>query len=426
MKILFCIIILFFPHSNNAQIFKPKSFEYVDGYIITTGKDTIFGKIKLISPLRNSMEVGLISDDSTIIYYPKDIISYKIGEMPFEAINNERFMQVVAKGTLSLYILNLHEDNIYMYDLLRNLILDGPESQIPENYKLYLKKDGIISGAITKNNFINILLPYISDDLNLTMKVKNKVYSYKELPAIVSEYNIKYTFLNQKHYLNENWKETTIDSAKYFRVIEYIPSILKYKVSNYLLSGELQEENTFNSEADIIINDAIKGKKPIINLSGFYLETIPESLFQVKFLEQLDLSCTGMKFIPSEIGLLNNLISINFSHNLIAQVPDELAELKNLKSLNLSYNLLSDFPKAILSLKNLVELNLSFNYISEIPSEIGNLSELEYLSFMVTNINKIPDEITKLKKLKETDITWNFKLSRREKNEIKRLLLYVK
>lgn len=68
-------------------------------------------------------------------------------------------------------------------------------------------------------------------------------------------------------------------------------------------------------------------------------------------------------FIPTEIGMLKNLTSLDLFHNgFIGDIPQFIAELKGLKFLNLADNKLSGvIPSQILELSNLDVLLLRNN-----------------------------------------------------------------
>jgi len=104
--------------------------------------------------------------------------------------------------------------------------------------------------------------------------------------------------------------------------------------------------------------------------------------------KELDLSSIGGRYswdngtltsIPSEIGKLTQLISLNISKNEIDQLPSEIGKLVNLKVLNVSFNKLTGLPSEIGNLLSLEELDLAFNKLKKLPETIGNLISLRRL-----------------------------------------------
>lgn len=65
----------------------------------------------------------------------------------------------------------------------------------------------------------------------------------------------------------------------------------------------------------------------------------------------------------------------------IKDVPSEISILQNLRSVTWQYNGIKDFPMGILILTNLTHLDLRGNNISIIPSEICKLSNLTMLNY---------------------------------------------
>ena len=85
--------------------------------------------------------------------------------------------------------------------------------------------------------------------------------------------------------------------------------------------------------------------------------------------------------IPTELGSLSNLQSLNLSGNqLIGEIPSELASLSNLQSLNLSGNQLSgEIPSELASLANLQELYLSGNQLTGcLPAGLQNVPNNDF------------------------------------------------
>ena len=108
-----------------------------------------------------------------------------------------------------------------------------------------------------------------------------------------------------------------------------------------------------------------------LDLSNKDLTKVPEYIFSMKQLEELNLSnnqLTGA--IPSQIGQLKNLKVLNLSHNLMTGLPAELGQLSQLTELDVSYNSLTGLPNELGNLKNLKTFNLIGNDYSTLDLEI--------------------------------------------------------
>ncbi|MFZ2390711.1 MAG: leucine-rich repeat domain-containing protein [Minisyncoccales bacterium] len=127
------------------------------------------------------------------------------------------------------------------------------------------------------------------------------------------------------------------------------------------------------------IKEIININSPILNnandikldLSNKDLTKVPEYVFSMKQLEELNLSnnqLTGA--IPSQIGQLKNLKVLNLSHNLMTGLPAELGQLSQLTELDVSYNSLTGLPNELGNLKNLKTFNLIGNDYSTLDLNV--------------------------------------------------------
>lgn len=118
--------------------------------------------------------------------------------------------------------------------------------------------------------------------------------------------------------------------------------------------------------------------------------TLPDTLGNLKELEELDISMQGVLMgtdnitgsIPANISNLTKLKKLAlYGHALSGEIPAFIGNLINLEELDLSGNLFTGpIPVSIVNLVNLKKLNLWGNKLSgEIPSDIGNLINLHSL-----------------------------------------------
>lgn len=118
------------------------------------------------------------------------------------------------------------------------------------------------------------------------------------------------------------------------------------------------------------------------------LKKIPEDVFKLKNLNELDLGKNGLKEIGPEIAGLPYLQILNVERNNLENLPKEIGELKNLKKLIANQNNLYQLPLEIGFCENLTYLDLWSNNISELPSTLRNLQHLKEIDMRVISLNQ--------------------------------------
>lgn len=143
----------------------------------------------------------------------------------------------------------------------------------------------------------------------------------------------------------------------------------------------------------------------ILDLEGTKINNIPE--MYTHNLKELHLSKNFLQSIPNTIYNLKNIQFLDMSRNLLSQLPEQIGALKTLKTLRLNNNLFHKIPAAISQLKNLEEFDISGNKIRRLPSEIKLLTKLKTLILFKNDMQSLPDEICKLTALETLDISNN-------------------
>ena len=123
----------------------------------------------------------------------------------------------------------------------------------------------------------------------------------------------------------------------------------------------------------------------------------------------LSLAMQGIEELPSEIGMLANLKSLDLRGNRLTSLPSEITSLQKLTSLNLSHNGFNLFPAEVCYLKKLRSLQFAGNKVTDLPAEINQLHDLEELVFYnevwgSSTIRGLPEGMLQLKKLKILDL----------------------
>ncbi|KAK6972841.1 malignant fibrous histiocytoma-amplified sequence 1 [Biomphalaria glabrata] len=127
-------------------------------------------------------------------------------------------------------------------------------------------------------------------------------------------------------------------------------------------------------------------------------EHIPAVVFEMAGLQVLDLENTKLNSLPYMAN--TNLEELYLSKNFLQTIPDSIYNLQMLKILDLSHNQLTEFHEDIGRLKSLKVLRMACNKLDLIPRTIANMEHLEELNLAENNITIIPPEIRYLQALK--------------------------
>lgn len=130
------------------------------------------------------------------------------------------------------------------------------------------------------------------------------------------------------------------------------------------------------------------------------IEKLPASIGCLKELKNLDVSGNELQLLPAELGELTLLQTINVNCNKLTEMPS-VASLKNLSRFDVSHNQLSELPDGIYELEHLAEIHASNNQITTIDANVSKLTSLKVLSLNVNKIELIPSELSECHKLKE-------------------------
>ncbi|WP_020526189.1 leucine-rich repeat domain-containing protein [Flexithrix dorotheae] len=169
----------------------------------------------------------------------------------------------------------------------------------------------------------------------------------------------------------------------------------------------------------------------------FFMDSLPEGLFNLKKLRILDLRYHYIREIPSAIKQLTQLDELHLFHNELSPesvknicalqqldvldiggnglltLPKEFSNFQKLSYLGLDNNwsegvpvgeTLEEFPMVICKLNQLEELHLMGQLLEEIPEEIENLTKLKVLNLFVNNFKSLPESVTNLSELEELNI----------------------
>ncbi|GIQ70825.1 leucine-rich repeat domain-containing protein [Xylanibacillus composti] len=191
---------------------------------------------------------------------------------------------------------------------------------------------------------------------------------------------------------------------------------LSAEIQGLFLKGQ------FNQELDKLLADAEWHQAEYLDISGYGIKTIPEQLCRVRSLKSLKLFEQYIDHLPDRFFDLTRLESITLwttnMHNLPSaiqrlqrlkhlaiycgcyhdtpetgviirkeevhfnELPTEIGELQSLESLDIQYTALRGLPETLKRLKNLRHLNLTNNMIQAKPPVLDEMIYLETCMLM--------------------------------------------
>lgn len=151
-----------------------------------------------------------------------------------------------------------------------------------------------------------------------------------------------------------------------------------------------------------------EGKRRL-DLSNMGIDTFPKCLLKLSEIEELDLSRNQLKKIPDFIGQLTTVRCLDLHSNYIEQLPRSIGQLEALCHLNLCNNILSStgLPTDIGNLRNLQTLNLGMNRLTALPPTMAALSNLRELGLFDNQLTALPECIRVLPNLKKINTKRN-------------------
>lgn len=198
--------------------------------------------------------------------------------------------------------------------------------------------------------------------------------------------------------LQKDWLSYDVDECSW-----YFSTIV-----NSVDTGNTKDVDTQLEYSDAVCNDDGQYLYLVFPASNMRGSLPPEISLLSDSLHSLDVALNEgiYGWIPSEIGLLTNLVRFYCDRNILTSlIPTEFGQLTNLRELELGYNLFTGpVPSEIGSLEALTMLSVRWcpEVSGTIPTEIGRLTNLEQLYFHGSeNLlgGQLLSSITKLNKL---------------------------
>jgi len=351
------------------------------------------------------------------------------------------------------------------HHFFKNIPFEKVKQFVNGGFDIVAKKLNIVDlPSQLKDYFQHLNTLNVSDNQILELDVsKYKLYrldashnQISSLKATEKNDNLKYLSLrgNQLQTIpHEFWKnaqkmhhlDVSENQLEHFSLVfNWIYSVWRYvgRKEAYLTSLHASHNQMRSFE---IIHEEIKdnyySKKK--NLPVFYnfkrlllphnlLETLPDTFFETEFmqnLQTLDVSHNQFRKLPAKFAILPRLKRLNVSHNQLEELvlpleptletllathnfldilPKNIGNQKKLKKLHLQNNKFSELPLGINDLENLQELRLEHNQLQYLPVGFSKLiRSLEYLGLAYNQFEEIPTEVLELKCLKTLDLSGN-------------------
>ena len=209
------------------------------------------------------------------------------------------------------------------------------------------------------------------------------------------------------NYTNEikDDKLELINSSKTINTYqETINNPKKEKIKFFKDENEEKEENINYSELNC--REKISKLKFLIVNNQNIIQINSKVYSYLNNLKSLDLSHNVIASITKKIVNLQYLKILNLTDNFISYIPPFLKDLKYLEELHLNNNKIELIPSSIQFFSSLKVLNISQNLIEKLPIELGLISNLENLSIDKNEFTEIPTTLCYLKNLKSLTLEW--------------------
>jgi len=263
------------------------------------------------------------------------------------------------------------------------------------------------------------LSPFRSD---IKEKIDPFIQKYVKEGVILNEavflalFEIQYGNIKIRKVENDEFQQINSNEHLYYRINDsgnilgiYITGRILF-IPEYLYElkflEELELKSTFITTIPESVGELISLKA--LNLGWNHIKTIPDSIKSLLFLKNLNLCNNKIKKIPNSISSLRSLEKLELSHNKLKSIPDSIGALKNLTTLYLCRNKIDIIPDSIISLNSLKLLDLWNNNIQILPDSIGELNSLETLNLGHNKIQAIPNSISYLQSIQKIDLRFNY------------------
>lgn len=168
-------------------------------------------------------------------------------------------------------------------------------------------------------------------------------------------------------------------------------------------------------EAERRIRKAAEASATTLHLNGLGLTQLPESLWKLSHLKNLDIHGNRLTNLPESIGQLSQLRFLSIRSNDLVALPESLCELNHLETLyfdgplvsSSERNKVTSLPKGLGNLKSLRDLSIAKLQLESLPEFIGQLIKLQSLDVSGNRLTALPEFIGQLSELQILDVSDN-------------------
>lgn len=205
--------------------------------------------------------------------------------------------------------------------------------------------------------------------------------SYKTASKYAHDERLTYTYSSGKWDTGPNDKQNRARLAK-----------IKEIDASGIFKNERQIPNDFNRYVNL---------ENLILRNNKDFHSIPTSIFDLTYLQILDMWNCDVQSIPDEIEKLIFLKEINLRSNTLTHISPNIGKLERMVELLVGGNYLKSIPDEIGMMKSLETLDVGDSMLTKLPSTIGDLTKLEILDISDNKLETLPRSLLKLNNLKE-------------------------
>ncbi|KAK7945335.1 hypothetical protein WMY93_001063 [Mugilogobius chulae] len=213
---------------------------------------------------------------------------------------------------------------------------------------------------------------------------------------------------------SENNKMIGLESMRELRHLKTLclkSNLTKMPTNITELSPHLIKLVVHNDGTKLMVLNSLKKMTCLIELElhNCELERIPDAIFSLTNLQELDLKSNNIETIEEITSFqhLKRLTCLKLWHNKISNIPSSIGQVKSLEALHLNHNKLETVPPALFTLPKLRHLDLGHNSITVLHPDIGLLRNLQYLAINMNKLEVLPKQLFRCTKLKVLCLSHN-------------------
>lgn len=146
-----------------------------------------------------------------------------------------------------------------------------------------------------------------------------------------------------------------------------------------------------------------------LTFHGGGMTTLPAEMVQVKpWLKKLSLAFCPMTTVPEVVWELENLEELELLGTEMVDVPAGIARLPKLRRLDLgNMKKMKTVPESVCALGKLEWLRIGNGSINKVPEGVTRMSGLREIELQSTSVSKLPAGMAKMPSLKKVNVRWS-------------------